>query len=136
MNSMYGHRIYVAVSVDTHLAYSTVLETDETPVKQRVNHGRPHSFLGGCRDRNPGHVRWDRQADPRMLDTTHPGILFGSSMTNRMMWRSPSRPVRARGPSAWMQIVDLSPGALLETSHRTPPGLALHHRGPAQETRA
>ena len=40
-----------------------------------------------------------------------------------------------RGPTVWMQYVDPSPGALLQTLHRTPPGLASHHRSTAQEIR-
>ena len=34
-----------------------------------------------------------------------------------------------------LEYVDPSPEALLQTSHRTPPGLASHQRGTAQETR-
>ena len=40
-----------------------------------------------------------------------------------------------RSPSVWKQYVDPPPGTLRQTSYRTPPGLALHHRGAAQETR-
>ena len=40
-----------------------------------------------------------------------------------------------RSPSVWMQYVDPPPGILRQTSWRTPPGLASHHRGAAQETR-
>ena len=40
-----------------------------------------------------------------------------------------------RGPSVWMQYVNPSPVTLRQSSHRTPPGLAPHHRGTAQETR-
>ena len=40
-----------------------------------------------------------------------------------------------RGPSVWMQYVDPPPGTLRQTPHRTPPGLASHHRDTAQETR-
>ena len=40
-----------------------------------------------------------------------------------------------RSPSVWMQYVDPPPGTLRQTSYRTPPGLASHHRGAAQETR-
>ena len=40
-----------------------------------------------------------------------------------------------RSPSVWMQYVDPPPGTLRPTSYRTPPGLASHHRGAAQETR-
>ena len=40
-----------------------------------------------------------------------------------------------RSPSAWMQYVDPPSGTLRQTSYRTPPGLALHYRGAAQETR-
>ena len=38
-------------------------------------------------------------------------------------------------PSVWMQYVDPPPGTLRQTSYRTPPGLASHHRSAAQETR-
>ena len=40
-----------------------------------------------------------------------------------------------RSPSVWMQCVDPPPGTLCQTSYRTPPGLASHHRGAAQEIR-
>ena len=40
-----------------------------------------------------------------------------------------------RGPPVWMQYVDPPPGVLRQTTHLTPPGLASHHRGAAQETR-
>ena len=40
-----------------------------------------------------------------------------------------------RSPTVWMQYVDPSPGTLSQTPHRTPPGLASHHRGTAQEIR-
>ena len=40
-----------------------------------------------------------------------------------------------RSPPVWMQYVDPPPGTLRQTSYRTPPGLALHHRSAAQETR-
>ena len=40
-----------------------------------------------------------------------------------------------RRPSVWMQSVDPPPGTLCQTSYRTPPGLASHHRSAAQETR-
>ena len=40
-----------------------------------------------------------------------------------------------RSPSVWMQYVDSPPGTLHQTSYRTHPGLASHHRGAAQETR-
>ena len=40
-----------------------------------------------------------------------------------------------RSPSVWMQYVDPPPGTLRQTSYCTPPGLASHHRGAAQETR-
>ena len=33
-----------------------------------------------------------------------------------------------RSPSVWMQYVDPPPGTLRQTSYRTPPGLASHHR--------
>ena len=39
-----------------------------------------------------------------------------------------------RSPSVWMQYVDPPPGTLRQSSYRTPPGLASHHRGAAQET--
>ena len=39
-------------------------------------------------------------------------------------------------PLVWMQYVDPSPGTLRQTPHRTQPGLALHHRDTAQETRS
>ena len=35
----------------------------------------------------------------------------------------------------WMQYVDPPPGTLRQTPHGTPPGLASHHRGAAQEIR-
>ena len=38
-------------------------------------------------------------------------------------------------PPVWMQYVDPPPGTLRQTSCRTPPGLASHHRSAAQETR-
>ena len=40
-----------------------------------------------------------------------------------------------RSPSVWMQYVNPPPGTLRQTSYRTPPDLASHHRGAAQETR-
>ena len=40
-----------------------------------------------------------------------------------------------RSPSVWIQYVDPPPETLRQTSYRTPPGLASHHRGAAQETR-
>ena len=40
-----------------------------------------------------------------------------------------------RGPLLWMQDLNPSPGTLRQTSHRTPPGLASHHRDTAQETK-
>ena len=40
-----------------------------------------------------------------------------------------------RSPPVWMQYVDPPPGTLRQTSYRTPPGLASHHRSAAQETR-
>ena len=40
-----------------------------------------------------------------------------------------------RGPLAWMQYVEPSPGTLRQTPYRTPPSLASYHRGTAQETR-
>ena len=50
-----------------------------------------------------------------------------------------TRMVKAEATEAllcvWMQYVDPSRGTLRQTSYRTPPGLASHHRGVAQETR-
>ena len=40
-----------------------------------------------------------------------------------------------RGPPVWMQYVDPLSGTLRQTSHRTRPDLASHHRGTLQETR-
>ena len=40
-----------------------------------------------------------------------------------------------RGPPIWIQYVDPPPGTLRQTTHRTPPSLASHHRDTAQETR-
>ena len=48
-----------------------------------------------------------------------------------------TRMVKAEATEAlvWMQYVDPPPGTLRQTSYRTPPGLASHHRSAAQETR-
>ena len=89
------------------------------------------------RDRNPGYVRWNRQADPRMLDA-HQAIPTGAlrPTESRALSQDPNGKGRDNlGPPVWMQYVSPPPGTPRQTSYRTPPGLASHHRGAAREAR-
>ena len=85
---------------------------------------------------NAAYAHGNRQADP-----AHAGCASGGTpvrSTTSRKWRYPSRPNGKgqgnRGPSVRPRYVK-SPGKLLQTPHRTPPGFASHHRGTAQETR-
>ena len=74
---------------------------------------------------------------PRMLDA-HQAVLTGAlrPTESRALSQDPDGKGRSNpSPSVWMQYVDPPPGTLRQTSYRTPPGLASHHRGAAQETR-
>ena len=58
----------------------------------------------GCRDRNPGYVRLNRQADPLMLDA-HQAVLTGAlrPTESRALPRDPNGKGRGnRSPSVWM----------------------------------
>ena len=70
-----------------------------------------------------------------MLDT-HQAVLTGAlrPTESRALPEDPDGKGRSnRSPSVWMQYVDPPPGTLRQTSYRTPPDLASHHRGAAQE---
>ena len=64
------------------------------------------------RDRNPGYVRRNRQADPRMLDV-YQAVLTGAlrPTKSRALSQDPDGKGRSnRSPSVWMQYVDPPPG--------------------------
>ena len=72
-----------------------------------------------------------------MLDA-HQAVLTGAlrPAESRTLPQDPDGKGRSnRSPSVWMRYVDPLPGTLRQTSYRTPPGLASHHRGAVQETR-
>ena len=95
------------------------------------------TYLRGAVTKTPGYVRSKRQADPRMLDA-HQAVLTGAlrPTESRSLSQDPDGKGRSnRSPSVWMQYVDPPPGTLRQTSYRTPPGLASHHRSAAQDTR-
>ena len=75
--------------------------------------------------------------DMSMLDA-HQAVLTGAlrPTESRALSQVPDGKSRTnRRPSVWMQYVDPPPGTPRQTSYRTPPGLASHHRSAAQETR-
>ena len=68
----------------------------------------------------------------------HQAVLMGAlrPTESRALSQDPDGKGRSsRSPFVWMQYVDPPPGTLRQTSYRTPPGLASHHRGAAQEAR-
>ena len=95
------------------------------------------TYLGGAVTETPDMSVKHRQADRRMLDAhhaVHTGALRPTE--SRALSQDPDGKGRSnRSPSVWMQYVDTTPETLRQTSYRTPPGLASHHRGAPQEMR-
>ena len=94
------------------------------------------TYLGGAVTETPDmsvEIAWY----PRMLDA-YQAVPTGAlrPTESSALPQDPNGKGRGnRGPLVWMQYVDPSPGMLRQTPHRTPPGLASHHRSVAQETR-
>ena len=79
---------------------------------------------------------------PAHAECASGGTYVGSTTSRKC--RSSSRHIKTRMVKAeaiddlltvYMQCVDPSPGTLLQTPHRIPPGVVSHHRGTAQENR-
>ena len=105
---------------------------------QIYKHVQSFTYLGGAVTKTPDMsveiARRTRACWMRISQAVLTGALRPT--VSRALSQDPDGKGRNnRSPLVWMQYVDSPPGTLRQTSYRTPPDLASHHRGAAQKTR-